>query len=136
MPRNQGHAFLCVMLFYRCEYSAGSADLEFLLRRDMAVEADVFLAHTKRQADELLQVKDRDLDGRLDGLTAFRLVHIELHLAERARRDDEVGMGAAGAIDDLARDRQHIVLGSELGVETAALAVRVEPDRRAAEAAH
>ena len=115
---------------------AGSADLEFLLRRDMAVEADVLLAHAECQSDELLQVKDWDLDGRLDSLAAFRLVHVELHLAERARCDDEVGMGAAGAIDDLARDRQHIVLGSELGVETAALAVRVEPDRRAAEAAH
>ena len=29
------------------------------------------------------------------------------------------------------KEHQHIVLGSELGVETAALAVRVEPDRPA-----
>lgn len=112
-----------------------SADPELFLSRDVTVEADVLLAHAEREADELLQVQDGDLDGRLDGVASLRLIHVELHLAERARRDDEVSTGAAGAVDDLACHRQHVVLGGELRVEAAALAVRVEPDRRATEAA-
>ena len=59
------------------------SDLEFLLGGDVAVEAYVFLAHTKCEADELLHVQDGDFSLAVDGLAAFRLVHVKLHQVKK-----------------------------------------------------
>ena len=49
----------------------------------------------ERQAGELREVHHRDVEVRPEGLVDARLVALEVHLAERAGADDDVGAGSA-----------------------------------------
>ena len=102
----------------------------------MAVKADLFLCHAECEPDELLQVEDGHIGLTADGITPLGTVHIKLHLAERARRCDEIGLCMRRTCGDLSRDGQHVVLGGELRVEAAAFAPCVKPDGLRTEAAY
>ena len=65
----------------------------------MAAEAELAGVEAEREADELGEVQDRHLQLAPDDRLGDRLLEVEVEVAQRARRDDAVGLGVDGVAE-------------------------------------
>ena len=100
---------------------------------DVLVEPELLRLQPEREADQLRQVQHRHAERAADDLLGQRLLEVEVEVAQRARRDEAVGVGVDRVAEVAAGLLERALLVHRDDREAAALVLARVVDDRAAE---
>src|SRR3954447_17692892 len=73
--------------------------LDPLGRGDVLLHPELLGLEAERQADELGEMEDGQAEIAVDDLGCLRLLHVQIEVAERAGRDQAIGVGVDRVAD-------------------------------------